>query len=64
MAQPPATINYTPAVAQTLDDLRKAPPTLDVPTACRWIGISKAHGYAIVARGGFHRLRSRSPSPS
>ncbi|WP_445186760.1 DNA-binding protein [Pseudonocardia sp. Cha107L01] len=53
MTQPPATISYPPSAAQTLNDLRQGPPTLDIPTACRWIGISKAHGYAIAAKGDF-----------
>lgn len=41
------------ATGLTLDQLRDGPPTVDVPTACKLIGISRAHGYLLASRGEF-----------
>lgn len=37
----------------SLDDLKVGPPTLDVPLACRVLGISRAHGYGLLQRDAF-----------
>lgn len=44
----PATI-----AAITLDDLRSGPPTLDVPTAARALGISRSYAFELARRGEF-----------
>lgn len=36
-----------------LDEIKQWPATVDVPTACGPLGISRAHGYALAARGDF-----------
>lgn len=36
-----------------LAELAAAPATVDVSTACSYLGISKSHGYALLARGEF-----------
>lgn len=37
----------------TLDALRDGPPTVDVGTACRALGISRSHGYVLIGAGEF-----------
>ncbi len=37
----------------TLRELRNGPPTVDVRTACRVLGISRSHGYNLIAAGEF-----------
>ncbi len=39
--------------APSLAELRDGPPTVDVPLACRALGISSSHGYALLRRGEF-----------
>jgi predicted DNA-binding transcriptional regulator AlpA len=41
------------APAITLGELRTGPPTVDVRTACRALGISRSHGYNLIAAGEF-----------
>jgi predicted DNA-binding transcriptional regulator AlpA len=41
------------AHAPTLDDIRRWPATVSVPTACRAYGISRSHGYELVRIGEF-----------
>lgn len=49
-----ATVRYSPAALTALEELRRAlPPTVGVPEACNMLGISRAHGYALAARGEF-----------
>lgn len=36
-----------------LEEVRTWPATVSVPTACRPLGISTSHGYALVARDEF-----------
>lgn len=40
-------------MAPSIDQLREGAPTLDVPAACKLLGISRSHGYAAVRRGEF-----------
>jgi predicted DNA-binding transcriptional regulator AlpA len=40
-------------MAPTLNDVRQWPATVDVPSACRALGISRSHGYDAVASGKF-----------
>jgi len=37
----------------TLADLRDGPPTVDVRPSCRLLGISDAHGYALIKEDRF-----------
>jgi hypothetical protein len=37
----------------TLDDLRNGPPTVDIPTASRLLGVSRSYGFELAARGEF-----------
>jgi hypothetical protein len=37
----------------TLADVQAWPATVNVPKACKAIGVSPAHGYALAARGDF-----------
>jgi hypothetical protein len=37
----------------TLETIRNWPATVDIPTACRPLGISRAHGYVLAGRGEF-----------
>jgi predicted DNA-binding transcriptional regulator AlpA len=37
----------------TLGELRTGPPTVDVGTACRALGISRSHGYDLIVAGEF-----------
>ena len=41
----------TDPVAPTLDDIRNWPPTVDLPTAARALGISRSQAYGLVKRG-------------
>lgn len=37
----------------SLDEIRSGPPTVDVPTAARLLGISRSHAFELVKRGEF-----------
>lgn len=37
----------------TKDDVLALPPSVDLPTACKALGIGKATGYRLVAAGDF-----------
>lgn len=37
----------------TLEEIKTWGATVNVPTACKPLGISTAHGYALLARGEF-----------
>lgn len=39
--------------APTLDEVRQWPATVDVSLACRALGVSRSHGYDLLARGEF-----------
>jgi hypothetical protein len=39
--------------SRSLADIAAGPPTLDVQTACRQIGISVSYGYELIGRGEF-----------
>ncbi len=41
------------AAAPTLDEIRHWPATVDIPTANRALGLSRAHGYAMAQRGEY-----------
>ena len=40
-------------MAMTLDDIRTGPPTLDVATAGRLLGISRSYAFELARRGEF-----------
>lgn len=40
-------------MSPTLDEVRAWPATVDIPTACRAIGLSKSHGYELAKRGEY-----------
>ena len=41
------------AAASPLAQIAAGPPTVDVATACRYLGISKSAGYELIKTGGF-----------
>jgi excisionase family DNA binding protein len=41
----------TPVI--TLGELRAGPPTVDIGMACQALGISRSHGYDLIAEGEF-----------
>jgi predicted DNA-binding transcriptional regulator AlpA len=41
------------ADGSTLAQISAEPPTIDVPTACGYLGISKSAGYELIKTGGF-----------
>jgi predicted DNA-binding transcriptional regulator AlpA len=41
------------ADASTLAQIAAGPPTIGVPTACGYLGISKSAGYELIKTGGF-----------
>lgn len=43
----------TPRAAITLDDIRSWPPTVDIPTASKPLGISRSYGFELAKRGEF-----------
>jgi predicted DNA-binding transcriptional regulator AlpA len=49
----PARSGAAAGSAVTLDDLRKGPPTVDIPTAAKALGISRSYGFELAKRGEF-----------
>lgn len=41
------------ADVSTLAQIAAGPPTIDVPTACGYLGISRSAGYELIKTGGF-----------
>ena len=44
-------ITMTAKPAPTLDELRSGPPTLSIEQAARYLGVSRAYGYAMARQG-------------
>ena len=58
---------FTTMTVPTLDELRSGPPTVSVPRAAQYLGISRAYAYAMAREGqlpvirlGEHRIRVSS----
>lgn len=46
-------VTTRPTPTLTLDDVRAWPPTVNIPTACPALGISRSHGFDLARRGEF-----------